>query len=75
MDCECGSEVETTVLMGTSINEKAEWMADITQVRAEGGVLVTLRCFLNAVCTKRKTEQDPSISKVKKFRQPSTLTW
>ena len=36
MDCDHGNEIETTILMGTSINEKAEWMADIAQVRGEG---------------------------------------
>ena len=37
VDCNHGNETESVVLLGTSINEKAEWMADITQVREGGG--------------------------------------
>lgn len=32
VSCEHGGEVETILLVGSSINEKAEWIADITQV-------------------------------------------
>lgn len=32
-----GTEMESTVLLSSSINEKAEWIADITQVGALGG--------------------------------------
>lgn len=33
VDCEHGNEMDTITLMGTSVNDKAEWMADIAQVR------------------------------------------
>lgn len=36
VDCNHGNEVETIILLGTSINEKAEWIADITQVMSKG---------------------------------------
>lgn len=50
VDCDHGNEVETIVLMGQSINEKAEWMADIAQVRRKGEVRLYIQSFLVTVC-------------------------
>ena len=36
VNCDSENELDSILLLGTSINEKAEWIADITQVR-EGG--------------------------------------
>ena len=64
VDCNHGNEVESLLLLGTSVNEKAEWIADITQVSRVQSVMIRHEPTLIAVCGKCKAEQDSAVPEV-----------